>query len=81
MVLISAADAYGSAVISPGNAEALPIYKGDGATDLTCGRCGAVLLAGIDGNIVKICVVCPTCHALNEAKFHGQPKSRGSASV
>ena len=75
MVLISAAEARGSAIISPRNIAALPLYKGEGQSDLTCGRCGAVLLAGIDGNIGKICVVCPACNALNEAQANGQPAS------
>ena len=73
MVLISDAQARGSTIISPENIATLPLYKGAGQTDLTCGRCGAVLLAGIDGNIGKICVVCPACHALNEAKANDQP--------
>ena len=53
-----------SVLVPPNN---FPVMKGGGDVDMTCGKCGAILLEGmISGQIHGLVVKCHKCGAFNE---------------
>ena len=69
--VISEQDSQGRSVLMPSEDVTGPLiaYEGKGQIELTCGKCGEVLVTGLAkrGQILNMVLGCRACGALNDA--------------
>jgi phage FluMu protein Com len=76
MTLISESELSEFATVAPPDPKALPVYRGPGPVDCACGKCGKILIEGMEGNLCRIAVKCPHCGSFNVKRFNTKQDSQ-----